>query len=916
MEKINESMKSMVIEMSILLLSHKLQTLLRYKGIFYSRTKASLEEAFDQLGLILKMIRDIEKGLIDLKFTALCQKLDMGSLNNFENIIDTFIVKTELQQRGCFIKIISPIILLTSQLDQTRLTKVMKTITAHAKESLQDHLVSTCPASSHPPLTQPRNLDDLMPDELDFVGLEDKVDELLKQLFQEKCQESDNVITVTGMAGSGKTALTKTVYNTKYVFHAFDHRAWVNVSEEFEARDSLVNILTQLGWKMQDEDLPDYNLQLGLKGFSMESRCLIVVDDVRTPHDLEKLSIVLKCIGGRSRLILTTRNQDLAHVANRWRNPIRLRRLTDEEIWTLFKKKVPIAEDNLNNSVLINLQENILSVCDGLPQAVLILGGLLSTRQLSNWPSVIKEIEKIDLADQENILILSYQDLPFRMKFCFIYFGLFPRAFEIPVRRLFHLWLAEGLVNPLPDKLIATEDLAAPEDLTAPEDLAEDYFKQLISRNLIEVAKVRLDGSPKTCRMPASIWDVFYPVAVDLGIFYTHNKTSKGNHISNIRRLAEHAGIKNYPSSDPCIQHLRSYVSFNTRKRDLPTQEIGMFLKNVVTKRGFGLLIVLDLEKVYKPMIPETVGKLLHLKYLGFRWTFLDSLPMFVGNLPYLETLDVKHTNIIDLPSSIWNAKNLRHLYLNEIHFDLSIKRLDGGSLTNLQTLSGLLICDAKFVSNCLNKLKCLRKLKLTYNLKSVKAVADWISQLTDLRSLKLRSMNEFGQPLSLELQTMADHDKLTDLYLLGHLPNFIDKHQFPPELKILTLSASHLGEDPMPILGQLCRLKILRLLGYSYLGKQMTCLPEGFPELRVLKLWKLDNMEEWIVKKGAMPRLRELEIRHCVRLNLPKELQSMTSLKEVILTNMPEQFVAEVKRVMVHAIVKEITWPSVDSVP
>ena len=901
MEKINESMKSMVIEMSILLLSHKLRTLLRYKGIFYSRTKASLKEAIDQLGSTLRRIRDIEQCQIGSKFTALCQELDMGSLNNLENIIDTFIVKTELQQQGCLVKIMSPIILLTSQQDQTHLTNMMKAITAHVKASLlieEDHLVSTCTTSSHPLLTQSRNLDDLMPDELDFVGLEDKVDELLKQLFQEKCQESDNVITVIGVAGSGKTALTKTVYNTKYVVRAFDHRAWVNVSEDFEARDFLVNILTQLGWQV--EDLPDYELQLGLKSFSMESRCLIVVDDVRTHHDLEKLSIVLKFIGGRSRLILTTRSQDLAHVANRWRNPIRQRRLTDEEIWTLFLKKLPIAEDNLNNSVLINLQKNILSVCDGLPQAILILGGLLSTRHLSNWPSVIEQIDQIDLADQENILILSYQDLPFRMKFCFIYFGLFPRAFEIPIRRLFHLWLAEGLVIPLPDEHIA------------PEDLAEDYFKQLISRNLIEVAEVRLDGSPKTCRMPAIIWDVFYPVAVDLGIFFTHNNTSKGNHISNIRRLAEYAGIKNYSSSDPCIQHLRSYVSFNTRKRDLPTQEIGMFLKNVVTKRGFGLLIVLDLEKVYKPMIPETVGKLLHLKYLGFRWTFLDSLPMFVGNLPYLETLDVKHTNIIDLPSSIWNAKNLRHLYLNESHFDLSIKRLDGGSLTNLQTLSGLLICNAKFVSNCLNKLNCLRKLKLTYNLKSVKEVADWISQLRDLRSLKLRSMNEFGQPLSLELQTMADHKKLTDLYLLGQLPRFIDKHQFPPNLKILTLSASRLGEDPMPILGQLHHLKILRLLGYSYLGKQMTCLPKGFPELRVLKLWMLDNMEEWIVKNGAMPRLRELEIRQCVGLNLPKELQFMTSLKEIILTNMPEQFVAKVKRVMVYAIVKEITWPVV----
>lgn len=42
-------------------------------------------------------------------------------------------------------------------------------------------------------------------------------------------------------------------------------------------------------------------------------------------------------------------------------------------------------------------------------------------------------------------------------------------------------------------------------------------------------------------------------------------------------------------------------MSLLTPARDLPSQEIGKFLKAVVSKRGFGLLIVLDLEKVYKP---------------------------------------------------------------------------------------------------------------------------------------------------------------------------------------------------------------------------------------------------------------------------------------------------------------------------
>ena len=142
------------------------------------------------------------------------------------------------------------------------------------------------------------------------------------------------------------------------------------------------------------------------------------------------------------------------------------------------------------------------------------------------------------------------------------------------------MWLAEGLVTPLPEQNMA------------PEDLVEKYFKKLINRGLIEVARMRSNGSPKTCHMPGILWD-FFPKVVDSRLFHAHNTTdytSAEPPKFNVRGLAEYVGIKSYPSFDPYIQYLRSYVSFNTHKRDLPALEIGMFLNTIVTKRGFGLL--------------------------------------------------------------------------------------------------------------------------------------------------------------------------------------------------------------------------------------------------------------------------------------------------------------------------------------
>ena len=283
----------------------------------------------------------------------------------------------------------------------------------------------------------------------------------------------------------------------------------------------------------------------------------------------------------------------------------------------------------------------------------------------------------------------------------------------------------------------------------------------------------------------------------------------------------------------------------------MPAEETGMFLNTIVTRRSFGLLRVLDLEGAYKPLLPEILRKFLHLKYLGLRWTFLDSLPKSIGNLRYLETLVVEHTNIITLPSSIWKAKNLWHLYLNEIHFDVSLQRPSDGSLTNLRTLWGV-YCNKSLVYNCLNKLTAISKLGLTFNSTSVEAIAEWISHLTNLQSLRLRSSNEFDRPEALMLGTMIAHQKLSDLYLLGQLPRAIQEHELPPNLKILTLLASKLEQDPMLVLGQLCHLNILRFLGNSLKEEWIICLPNRFPELCVLKLRMLEKLEKWIVEEGT----------------------------------------------------------------
>lgn len=305
---------------------------------------------------------------------------------------------------------------------------------------------------------------------------------------------------------------------------------------------------------------------------------------------------------------------------------------------------------------------------------------------------------------------------------------------------------------------------------------------------------------------------------------------------------------------------------------------------------------VLDLECVFKPVLSEKLGIMVNLRYLNLRWTLLNSIPAFIGDLPRLEILDLTRTKITILPCSIWEANNLRLLYMTRVRVS-AISKPSNQPPTNLQVLKGLVIGFVEPRIYGLDRCTNLRKLGLTlpgFHSKSALKAAQCISRLDNLHTLSLTSS---GDPLNLVLSTMKDHQSLSNLYLFGG----IEDHRIgdlPRNLNILTLSASRLTEDPMPVLGKLPQLRALNLFNHSYLGQEMTChADQNFPELRVLKLWILGKLELLTVENGAMPQLRELEIRVCKKLRSSEGLDQLPALKELILRNMPQDFVEDARR-------------------
>ncbi|WMV56940.1 hypothetical protein MTR67_050325 [Solanum verrucosum] len=718
-------------------------------------------------------------------------------------------------------------------------------------------------------------------EELEMFGIRQEVYDLVKRLTMTADDGRAPIFQIAGEMGSGKTTLARAVYRSRKIKNHFESRcAWVTISKEFNKSDVLQNLLKQVGDSKDSVDLTTNELETRLLECLNGKNYLIVLDDVQSEQMWEGLrSVFLDSRNGTTLLLITTSVSPMWYVSPP--NCIhKVKKLSDKYSWNLFMKKAgwDTWEEGKEHQ---DLKQRVLKVCCGLPLNTVLLGSMLSTEGDTNRFDYLQNILRRNWKTKD-IVSVSYTNLPDHLKLCVLYLVLFPKEYDIPVRRLFRLWLSEGFVNHKPGKF--------------PEDVVQENFDYLVKRSLIQISKFRSDGSPRRCRLLGVLHDYLLPKAQNIRLFHVHCSTcsTEDSFPLNVRRLVEHASSKNIYSDASRFKHLRSYLSFNFQRKDTPAKEVGILLSRVITK-GFGLLRVLDLEGVYKPSLPENLGDLFHLRYLGLRWTFLDALPSSVGDLPYLETLDVKHTNINNLPTSIWKSKKLRHLNLSHIRLDMP-KHSDTDSLPTLLTLWGLSVDDDSPVKNGLDRLCNLREAGITFCLNNCEHLLNWISNLTSLQSLRLRSINDIGfgnEPLYL-----SSLNNLSHLNLLGVLPNLPEK--LPQGLKVVTLSLSKLTEDPMPILGMLEHLNVLRLLADSYMGKEMVCPQGGFKELRVLKLWKLKSLEKWNVEEAAMAKLKEINIRCCNKLmSIPERLRKKQSLRELIITNMPKEFKQNVNKFM-----------------
>ncbi|XP_035834683.1 putative late blight resistance protein homolog R1A-10 [Helianthus annuus] len=660
--------------------------------------------------------------------------------------------------------------------------------------------------------------------------------ELIRDRLVEDQKQLD-VVSIVGMGGLGKTTLATKVFNDPFVVYHFDVRAWITVSQTYERRDLLIQLVASICPEFDPINASDSKLREKLHKSVMGKRYLIVFDDVWSIQAWDDLKVFFPNDNNGSRILLTSRLKEVALHAKLHGFVHQLEFLTDVESWELLCKKV-FHSDNFP-TMLTEPGKEIAKKCHGLPLAVVVMAGVLAkeTRSTYSWERIAKRVSSSIVNDPNknmDILALSYDHLPPHLRDCFLYLGGFPEDHKFQVRKLIWLWMAEGFVE---------ED-----GKRSLEEIGEDYLMELVDRNLVIVTDRKFNGAIKAC----SIHDLLRELCLERatkGNFCVKISTQMTDFSSLVqhkpRRIFTNQGLKFNCYRHELFPWVHSLLWFHKNKS----------LINITDQyfHSYPLLMVLDLQKCQLQDFPPAIGLLVHLRYLAF-WS-TKGFPSSICNLWSLQTIILKSSVRFSLPDTISNLVNLRHLWSDGyIYFPSTRKPM------NLQTISNVSLHNfSESWENCFPRIKKLTCTTLTQKNQNFKS----LSSLEILMWINIASARQDGDLVS----------TTNNLFRKIHAT-------FPDSLKKLTLSGCCLPWSDMSIVQSLPNLEVLKILDHAFMGPKWETDDVPFQQLKYLKLQTL-HIEQWEASSINFPCLTHLVLGACRYLEeIPLEIGYISTLE------------------------------------
>ncbi|KAL1561297.1 putative late blight resistance protein R1B-16 [Salvia divinorum] len=574
-----------------------------------------------------------------------------------------------------------------------------------------------------------RELDSAMDQVLKAVEVEDKkllvgIDEDLMQLKDRLTgmQTKLEIVPIVGMGGVGKTTLARKIYEDPLIVDHFAYRAWTAVSQDYNMRQILKSLLRCIIGKEEcDQHMQKerHELKDVLCKSLFGRKYLIVLDDIWSTKFWDEMRMYFPDNNNGSRIVITTRESDVANYADSSRSQHQVQLLSESESWNLLHQLV-FGEDECP-LVLQEIGRKIADDCSGLPLAISVIGGLLSKMERSKdvWRKLGDNvIAAISESDERcySILSLSYNHLTSHLKPCFLYMGAFPEDYEIKGTRLVYMWIAEGFVKSNGERSLEEE--------------AEDWLKSLIDRNLFLVRKYKMNGKPKSYSMHDMLRDICIRKSAEDMFLYGSNKST----FSNPRRMSFHRSdeLEDVNVSTGSMSLTRSIICTGFRNAEFPSD--AFFAAK--------LLRVLDLTDMRFSYFPTVIFELVNLRFLGVNCSNL--IPSGISRLWNLQTL-IGYCKF-DEPAELWKVSELRYLKVLEIEL-LKDEEMNHSVLKKLQRIS-LLQSEEEATTwvGFLKSIPNIKKLSIDDGLRTKSSAID-LSHLHKLERLRCSNMRTISSP-------------------------------------------------------------------------------------------------------------------------------------------------------------------------
>ncbi|KAF8780809.1 hypothetical protein HU200_000754 [Digitaria exilis] len=573
---------------------------------------------------------------------------------------------------------------------------------------------------------------------------------------------------------------------------------------------------------------------------------------------------------------------------------------------------------------------HILKRCQGLPLAISTIGCFHANRPKTSteWRNLHEHLGaelEFGLHHIPEVIVSSYDGLPYDLKSIFLYFSIFPENHDIRRTRLLRRWMAEGLITKNRDMPV--------------EKVAERSYKELINRSMIQPLKAKADR----CHVHNILRQIILFKSIEENQLFLVEKQSNEVPQSKTRHLV----VSRWENKDEKLRNINpSYIRSLTIFGECPLSIISPKMR---------LLRVLDLEDTdnLKNDDLKHIGELRHLRYLSLRGTSISKLPSSLQNLRYLETLDVQDTQVMQLPSHVAKLEKLCYLLAGSNFSKDLLQKMKSGEenhkfglmpclgCKSCEGLFGLELTKAAWQSSQASNFGCLglrslpgqqaacqdsiqtdperskvfnmcvrapegiEKLMNLHTLGVVNfgygnGVAGRLKKLTNLTNLRrlgvegltekegkdlcqsisgLRRLERFEvRSDSLTFLTQMDEDEsagprvgppkilryLVSLRLCGNLssmPKWIGSLNDLAKLKLLR---TKLKQGDIEGLQNLRNLTLLGLWENSYIGDSLLFCADTFPKLKFLDIDGLDEIKTVEIRKGAMPELKKLSVMKC----------------------------------------------------